>query len=91
MRKFVMTLAAMSTAFSLAAYVPAAEARPGHHWSGGGRHFAHNGGGRWSGGHGHGYWRGGRWIALGIGAAALAGAAGAYDDCYWRYGRRYCY
>jgi hypothetical protein len=26
-----------------------------------------------------------------VGAAIAAGAAGVYDDCYWRHGRRYCY
>ena len=86
--KEISSLAALGAALSVAAFVPAAQAdswrgHRGHNYSYNGGHYGHH--------RGHGYWRNGRWIALGIGAAAIAGAAGAYDrDCYWRHGYRYC-
>jgi hypothetical protein len=95
MRKYISTLAALSAALSMAVVVPAAQARPGHHYRGHGGHYSHGGHhyGHYAhrGHRGHGYWHNGRWIALGIGAAIAAGAAGAYDrDCYYRGGYRYC-
>lgn len=90
MRKFISSLAALGAALAVVAVTPAADAGP--------RHYRGN---HYNGHHGHygryhhrgrGYWRNGRWIALGIGAAIAAGAAGAYydRDCYWRHGYRYC-
>jgi hypothetical protein len=93
MRKYIGTLAALSAALSMSVIVPAAQARPGHHYRGhGGHHYSHGGHhyGHYRGHRGHGYWHNGRWIALGIGAAIAAGAAGAYGDCYYRNGYRYC-
>lgn len=92
MKKYVSVLAALGAALAMATAIPAADAGPRHHSNG--RHFSHNGdhGGHYGRGHRRGgYWHNGRWIALGVGAAIAAGAAGAYDDCYWRHGRRYCY
>jgi len=89
MRKFISTVAALSTAVSMVAFIPAADARPGHRYGGHyhGHHYGHYG--RYH--HGRGYWHNGRWIALGVGAAIAAGAAAAaYDHCYWRHGYRYC-
>jgi hypothetical protein len=90
MKNYVSAIAALGAAFMMSASIPSAEAGPRHHYSG--KHFSHG-----YGHHGYyrhhrrGYWRNGRWIALGVGAAIAAGAAGAYDrDCYWRHGYRYC-
>ncbi|HET6389822.1 hypothetical protein [Hyphomicrobium sp.] len=94
MRKFIGLAAALASALPLATFATTADAGPGRHARGGhGHHYAHGGYGRHHGRHhGRGYWRNGRWIALGVGAAiAGAAAASAYDDCYWRHGRRYCY
>jgi hypothetical protein len=90
MRKYISSIAALGAALAMVAATPAADAGP--------RHYRGN---HYNGHHGHygryhhrgrGYWRNGRWIALGIGAAIAAGAAGAYydRDCYWRHGYRYC-
>ncbi len=38
---------------------------------------------------GRGHWHNGKWIALGVAAAAAAAIANS-NDCYYRYGRRYC-
>lgn len=92
MRKYISSIAALGTALAVIATIPAAEAGPRHSR---GQHYSHNG---HHGHYGHyrrggrGYWHNGRWIALGIGAAIAAGAAGAYydRDCYWRNGYRYC-
>jgi hypothetical protein len=92
MRKYIGLAAAIVSALPLMTFATTADAG-GRHYRGGynhgwhGRHY-----GRGYGHRGRGYWRNGRWIALGVGAAiAGAAAASAYDDCYWRHGRRYCY
>jgi hypothetical protein len=92
MKKYVCSLAALgAAAFIMTAAVPAADAGPRHYR---GKHYSYGGGHHGYGRYHHrgrGYWRNGRWIALGIGAAIAAGAAGAYErDCYWRNGYRYC-
>ncbi len=102
MNKYIGLVAALATALPLATFTAStADARDGyrghggHGWQGGGRGFrGHYGHGYGRGYHrGRGYWRGGQWIALGVGAAVLgAVAADRYygDDCYYRYGNRYC-
>ncbi|MFA7305077.1 MAG: hypothetical protein WC026_00210 [Hyphomicrobium sp.] len=92
MRKYLCSIAAVgAAAFAMVATVPAADAGPRQYR---GKHYSYNGNHGNYGRHhrrGRGYWRNGRWIALGIGAAIAAGAAGAYErDCYWRNGYRYC-
>jgi hypothetical protein len=92
MKKYLCSVAAVgAAAFAMVATVPAADAGPRHYR---GKHYSYNGHhGNYGRNHhrGRGYWRNGRWIALGIGAAIAAGAAGAYErDCYWRNGYRYC-
>jgi hypothetical protein len=92
MKKYICSIAALGTAaFAMIATVPAADAGPRHYR---GKHHSYSANRGNYGRHHHrgrGYWRNGRWIALGIGAAIAAGAAGAYDrDCYWRDGYRYC-
>lgn len=98
MRKYIGLAAALAAALPLATFATTADAA-GRHFRGGGgyhhgwhsgRHYGHGYGRGWH--RGRGYWRDGRWIALGVGAAIVgAAAANAYDDCYWRHGRRYCY
>jgi hypothetical protein len=93
MRKYIGLAAALAAAFPLATFSTTADARGGHFRGGhyGHGHYGH-GYGRGYGHGGRGYWHNGRWIGLGIGAAIVgAAAADAYGDCYWRYGRRYCY
>lgn len=92
MKKYMSSIAAVATAFVMTAAIPAADAGPRHYR---GKHYSYSGDHGHYGRHHHrgrGYWRNGRWIALGIGAAIAAGAAGAYydRDCYWRDGYRYC-
>lgn len=99
MKTFLCSLAALGTALVVTTTaIPTADAGPreyrGKQHSYSGQHRSYRGQHRYSGRshhRGRGYWRNGRWIALGIGAAIAAGAAGAYDrDCYWRDGYRYC-
>lgn len=92
MKKYACSIAALGTAvLAMIATIPAADAGPRHYR---GKHYSYSGHpGHYGRYHhrGRGYWRNGRWIALGVGAAIAAGAAGAYDrDCYWRHGYRYC-
>lgn len=95
MKSYISAFAAVGAGVAIVAISPAANAGPRHHGYHGhgmgyshGRHYRHYGHYR----HRRGYWHNGRWIALGIGAAIAAGAAGAYydRDCYWRNGYRYC-
>ncbi|WP_409562855.1 hypothetical protein RLW55_18540 [Hyphomicrobium sp. B1] len=94
MRKYIGLAAALVSALPLMTFATSADAG-GRHYHGGYHHGWHGRYGRGYGRHWHrgrGYWHNGRWIALGVGAAiAGAAAASAYDDCYWRHGRRYCY
>ena len=77
MKKYINSIAALGAALTMVVAIPAADAGPRHYRGG---HYSYNGH------HGHygryhhlgrGEWRNGRWIALGIGAAIAAGAAGA--------------
>ena len=83
MRKLTSAILAIAAVASVAVTLPAQAdsigSRRGHFR---GNHYAYGGG---YGHRGHGYWHGGRWIALGVGAAIVAGAAAAAAnrDCYY--------